>query len=76
MTGMDSSRGRRILLVVLLLAGFAVVLARLVHLQILQAAELSVKADRQHQKAVMVEGSRGSIYDRRDKVLAMNMEVP
>ncbi len=58
------------------MAGFAVVLGRLVHLQVLQAAELSVKADRQHQKSVTVEGNRGAIYDRRGKVLAMNMEVP
>jgi cell division protein FtsI (penicillin-binding protein 3) len=74
--GMDSCRGRRIVLAVLLLAGFAAVLGRLVQLQVLQAAELSVRADRQHQKAVTVEGNRGSIYDRRGKVLAMNMEVP
>ncbi len=76
MTGMDFSRGRRIVLAILLLAGFTVVLARLVHLQVLQAAELSVRADRQHQKSVAVEGARGAIYDRRGKVLAMNMEVP
>ncbi len=76
MTGADPFRGRRIVLAVLLMAGFAVVLGRLVHLQVLQAAELSVKADRQHQKSVTVEGARGSIYDRRGKVLAMNMEVP
>jgi cell division protein FtsI (penicillin-binding protein 3) len=76
MTGTDPCRGRRIVLAVLLLAGFAAVLTRLVHLQVLQAAELSVKADRQHQKSVTVEGGRGTIYDRRGKVLAMNMEVP
>ena len=76
MTGADPFRGRRIVLAVLLMAGFALVLGRLVHLQVLQAAELSVKADRQHQKSVTVEGSRGAIYDRQGKVLAMNMEVP
>lgn len=76
MTGTEPRRGRRVVLAVLLLAGFAVIVARLVHLQVLQAAELSVRADRQHQKAVTVEGSRGSIYDRRGKVLAMNMDVP
>lgn len=75
-TSQASGRGRRIVLAVILLAGFATVLGRLVQLQVLQAAELSVKADRQHLKAVTVEGSRGAIYDRRGKVLAMNMEVP
>jgi cell division protein FtsI (penicillin-binding protein 3) len=60
----------------LLLCGFGVVLSRLVTLQILQAAELTVKADRQHQKTVSLEGARGAIVDRHGKMLAMNMEVP
>jgi cell division protein FtsI (penicillin-binding protein 3) len=60
----------------LLLCGFGVVLFRLVTLQVLQAAELSVKADRQHQKTVSLEGARGTIVDRHGKVLAMNVEVP
>jgi cell division protein FtsI (penicillin-binding protein 3) len=58
------------------MVGFAGVLFRLFSLQVLQAAELTVKADRQHRKAVTIEGERGAIYDRRGKVLAMNMEVP
>lgn len=76
MIGRTPGRGRRIVMAVILLAGFAAVLGRLVQLQVLQAAELSVKAERQHLKIVTVEGSRGTIYDRRGKVLAMNMEVP
>lgn len=70
------SRGRRYVLLLLLLCGFGVVLFRLVTLQVLQAAELSVKADRQHQKTVSLEGARGAIVDRHGKVLAMNVEVP
>lgn len=69
------SRGRRYVLLLLLLCGFGVVLFRLVTLQVLQAAELSVKADRQHQKTVSLEGARGTIVDRHGKVLAMNVEV-
>jgi cell division protein FtsI (penicillin-binding protein 3) len=53
-----------------------VVFFRLVTLQVLQAAELTVKADRQHQKTVSLEGARGTIVDRHGKVLAMNLEVP
>jgi cell division protein FtsI/penicillin-binding protein 2 len=45
-------------------------------LQVLQAAELTVKADRQHQKTVSLEGVRGTIVDRHGKMLAMNLEVP
>jgi cell division protein FtsI (penicillin-binding protein 3) len=59
-----------------LMLGFAVILFRLFSLQVLQAAELTVKAERQHRKAVTVEGRRGGIYDRNGKVLAMNMDVP
>jgi cell division protein FtsI (penicillin-binding protein 3) len=60
----------------LLLCGFGVVLFRLATLQVLQAAELTVKADRQHQKTVSLEGVRGTIVDRHGKMLAMNLEVP
>jgi cell division protein FtsI (penicillin-binding protein 3) len=63
-------------LLLVMLCGFAVVLFRLVSLQVLQAAELTAKADRQHQKTVSLEGVRGTVVDRHGKVLAMNMEVP
>ena len=69
-------RLRRFIAVVVLMAGFAGVLFRLVTLQVLEAAELSTKADRQHRKVVTVEGARGMIFDRNGKVLAMNVEVP
>lgn len=67
---------RHYILLLLLLSGFGVVLFRLVTLQVWQAAELSVKADRQHRKTVSLEGTRGTIVDRHGKVLAMNVEVP
>ncbi len=69
------SRGRRYVLLLLLLCGFGVVLFRLVTLQVLQAAELSAQANRQHQKTVSLEGARGTIVDRHGKILAMNVEV-
>ena len=70
------SRTRRYTVLLLLLCGFGAVLWRLVELQVLQAAELTMKADRQHQKTVSLEGARGSIFDRHGKMLAMNLEVP
>jgi cell division protein FtsI (penicillin-binding protein 3) len=63
-------------MLLLLLCGFGIVLFRLVNLQVLQAAELTARADRQHQKTVALEGARGTVTDRHGKVLAMNMEVP
>jgi len=73
---MIPSRSRRYFVLLLLLCGFGGVLFRLVTLQVLQAAELTAKADRQHQKSVTFEGARGAVTDRHGKVLAMNMEVP
>jgi cell division protein FtsI (penicillin-binding protein 3) len=73
---MGPSRARRYLLLLLLLGGFGVILFRLVTLQVLQAAELTARADRQHQKSVTLEGARGTVTDRHGKVLAMTMEVP
>jgi cell division protein FtsI (penicillin-binding protein 3) len=73
---MSPSRARRYALLLALLAGFGVVLFRLVNLQVLQAAELTARADRQHQKSVALEGARGTVTDRHGKVLAMNVEVP
>ncbi len=76
MEGGDQHRGRRVLLGLVLMAGFGAVLFRLFMLQVLEAAELIQKADRQHRKAVTVEGERGAIYDRQGKVLAVNLQVP
>lgn len=73
---MGPSRARRYVLLGLLLAGFGAILFRLVNLQVLQAAELTARADRQHQKTVTLEGARGTVTDRHGKVLAMNVEVP
>jgi cell division protein FtsI (penicillin-binding protein 3) len=70
------SRSRRYVMLVLLFCGFGIILFRLVTLQVLQTAELTAKADRQHQKTVSFEGARGMVSDRHGKVLAMNMEVP
>ncbi len=72
----DAYQGRRALVGFVLLLGFALVLCRLFSLQVLQAAELTVRADRQHHKSVTMEGPRGAIFDRMGKVLAMNVEVP
>lgn len=72
----DPYRGRRAFAGLVLMAGFLVVLCRLFTLQVLDAAELTAKAERQHRKTVALEGARGAILDRRGKVLAANMQVP
>ena len=72
----DPHRHRRVFVAAFLLVGLSGILARLFYLQVLHAAELTAKADRQHQKTVTLEGGRGSIVDRLGKVLAVNMDVP
>lgn len=73
---LTGSTGRILLSGLFLLAGAGVVCYRLVGLQVLEAAELSQRAVRQHEKAVSVEGRRGSILDRNGKILASSVEVP
>ena len=76
MKSADPYRSRRIITAVVLMIGFAVVFFRLFQLQILQAGELTARADRQHRKSVTLEGPRGTIVDRQGKVLAINVDVP
>src|SRR5262245_38076527 len=73
---MGPSRSRRYFLLLLIMAGFGAILFRLVSLQVLLAAELTARADGQHEKSVTLEGARGTVTDRHGKVLAMNVEVP
>ncbi|MBI3811768.1 MAG: penicillin-binding protein 2 [Nitrospirae bacterium] len=68
---------RRILLaVVLLAAGFVGIAVRLFALQVVEATELSRRAERQHEKSVALEGERGTIFDRQGRILATDVEVP
>ncbi|MGH7254550.1 MAG: peptidoglycan D,D-transpeptidase FtsI family protein [Nitrospirales bacterium] len=71
-----SFRARKVLAGCLLMLGFAAVMFRLFHLQVIEAADLASKAQRQHQRTVTLEGNRGPIYDRNGKVLAWNLDVP
>jgi cell division protein FtsI (penicillin-binding protein 3) len=65
-----------VLVTALIFAGFGVLLTRLVALQVLEAEELSIRAERQHEKGMALEGERGTIYDRRGRILATTVEVP
>jgi cell division protein FtsI (penicillin-binding protein 3) len=65
-----------VFVIALMMAGFGVLLFRLVSLQVLNAEELSGKADRQHEKETILEAERGTIFDRQGQILAINVEVP
>ncbi len=72
----DARRWRTVAAGILLGLSFLVALGRLFHLQVLRAEELAQLASRQYQKMLTVEGGRGAIFDRNDKILAITMEVP
>lgn len=56
--------------------GFAILVSRLIMLQVVDASDFSREAKRQHQTIRSVEPGRGTIYDRRENVLAINSDVP
>ena len=70
------SNGRMIFIMALVVAGFGVLMFRLVSLQVLKAEELSEKAERQHEKETAIEAERGTIFDRQGQIMAINVEVP
>ena len=67
---------RRLLVAILLLAGWAAVIeGRLAHLQVLQHAEMSAKAENQQTRTVETAPKRGDILDRNGNVLAFSVET-
>ncbi|MGB2705327.1 MAG: penicillin-binding transpeptidase domain-containing protein [Candidatus Omnitrophota bacterium] len=55
---------------------FAILLARLLYIQILRHTYLSDLADKQHKLFLRLEPQRGNVYDRRNRVLAIYMDAP
>jgi cell division protein FtsI/penicillin-binding protein 2 len=65
-----ASAARRIAIVKFaLLAGFAVVVLRLVQVQVLEAGRYQLIARRQHEARVTIPAARGNIYDRNQTLL-------
>lgn len=59
-----------------LLAGFALVLLRLIFIQGIEHDTWVARAEQAQEKTVKLEPERGTIYDRNGKVLAMNFDRP
>jgi cell division protein FtsI (penicillin-binding protein 3) len=72
----DRPSRRIALTLVFLTSGFLCVGGRLIALQVVEATDLSRRAERQHEKNVVLEGERGTIFDRQGRILATNVEVP
>ncbi|MHB8845662.1 MAG: peptidoglycan D,D-transpeptidase FtsI family protein [Nitrospirota bacterium] len=68
-------RGRILIVLLVMGAGFAAVGLRLVHLQVVERAELSRRAERQQERLVKLEPKRGTIVDRLGRELAVSLDV-
>lgn len=68
-------RGRILIVLLVMGAGFAAVGLRLVHLQIIESAELARRAERQQERLVKLEPKRGTIVDRLGRELAVSLDV-
>ena len=68
-------RGRTRLFALILTAWAAVVVARLVQIQIAQGSRYRARAARQQERRIEIAGSRGSILDREGRELAVSVEA-
>ncbi len=68
-------RGRILLILFVITAGFGLVALRLVYLQVLERSKLSVRAERQQEQVVTLEPKRGTIFDRMGRELAVSLDV-
>ena len=68
-------RGRTRLFALILTAWAAVVVARLVQIQIAQGSRYRAKAARQQERRIEIAASRGSILDREGRELAVSVEA-
>jgi len=68
-------RGRTRIFALLLAAWAAVVVGRLVQVQIAQGSRYRARAQRQQERRIEIKGSRGSILDREGRELAVSVEA-
>lgn len=66
------NKGRLLIVVFLMFAGFAIIVARLVDIQIVNYDELKSQAKRQHTAIEIIKAPRGLIYDRNKNLLVYN----
>jgi len=70
------SKTRHFSILIVFCALFTVLIARLLYIQIIRSKQFSALADKQHKLFLRLEPQRGSIYDRRNRVLAIYMDAP
>jgi len=70
------AKARILILSLVLIAGFLIIGIRLFFLQVVHASSLADRAEKQRRKTIMIEGDRGTIFDRKGRALAVNLELP
>lgn len=74
---MNGLRSRRLRFFGLFLTVWsAIVVGRLIELQVVQGSRYRARAQRQQERRVEVSGRRGAIFDREGRELAVSVEVP
>ncbi len=68
-------RGRIIAVLFIMGLAFALVVMRLVFLQVIERSKLSARAERQQEQVVTLDAKRGTIYDRMGRELAVSVDV-
>lgn len=68
-------RGRIVAVFIIVGLAFALVVMRLVYLQVIERSKLAARAERQQEQVVTLEPKRGTIFDRRGRELAVSLDV-
>ncbi|MGE5173173.1 MAG: hypothetical protein ACM3MD_05030, partial [Betaproteobacteria bacterium] len=68
-------RGRIVAVFIIVGLVFALVVMRLVYLQVIERSKLAARAERQQQQVVTLEPKRGTILDRKGRELAVSLDV-
>lgn len=73
----DRKRRLKINLVMLLLMiSFIGIFMRLFNLHVVKNQALASRAEKQHQKTIILEGERGAIFDRNGRIMAVTLDTP
>ncbi|HUI45323.1 MAG TPA: penicillin-binding protein 2 [Nitrospirota bacterium] len=68
-------RGRIIAVFLIMGLAFALVVLRLLYLQVFERSKLAARGERQYEQVVVLEPKRGTIYDRMGRELAVSLDV-
>ncbi len=68
-------RGRIVAVFLIMSLAFALVVLRLIYLQVFERSRLAARAEHQQEQVVRLDPKRGTIYDRMGRELALSLDV-